>query len=342
MNYNYTLKYRTFDQLLEDVKVDFQSLNVEGKIDPGQLIKVALRVNYDLGLRINATKEKALDVEKKRVRLPDDFYTMNFAFVCGEYSVTQIMPQGTNIQEVPYPRYTETPPVIDPCIAPTVNCSKCNQLSCGCESASCPTPNSCEWPTPVYDSSNPYGDTCIKPRVYLDCKGNAMELIQVINTETRHYKSFYPIKFRDSQYVDCNCPNLNLLCKDEAYIKDGFIWTNLDTCTLYINYQGALEDEDGNLLVPDHPFLNEYYEYALKKRILENMMFEGTNTGNQLALVNAELRAARNNALSVVNTPNFSEMNKVWAMNRKVMYNRYYDMFRSHPGLFNPRTNNAV
>jgi hypothetical protein len=55
-----------------------------------------------------------------------------------------------------------------------------------------------------------------------------------------------------------------------------------------------------------------------------------------------EYRAARNNALSIVNTPNFSEMAKVWAMNRKAMYSRYYDMFKSHfyPGDF--KINNAV
>ena len=34
-------KYRTFDQLLEDVSIDFSSYALEGMIDPAQLIKVA-------------------------------------------------------------------------------------------------------------------------------------------------------------------------------------------------------------------------------------------------------------------------------------------------------------
>ena len=50
-------KFRTFDQLLEDVMVDFQTYALEGMIEPQQLIKVATRVNYDLGLRIHRTKE---------------------------------------------------------------------------------------------------------------------------------------------------------------------------------------------------------------------------------------------------------------------------------------------
>ena len=84
MNYNYTLKYRTFESLLEDVKIDLRTLTLENRIDPAQLIKVAMRVNYDLGLRINMTKETILEVEKGRVRLPEDFYVMNYALAVSQ------------------------------------------------------------------------------------------------------------------------------------------------------------------------------------------------------------------------------------------------------------------
>ncbi|BCV02240.1 MAG: hypothetical protein CM15mV51_0570 [uncultured marine virus] len=33
-------KYRTFDQLLEDVSIDFSNYALEGMIEPQQLIKV--------------------------------------------------------------------------------------------------------------------------------------------------------------------------------------------------------------------------------------------------------------------------------------------------------------
>ena len=46
MNYNYTLKYRTFESLLEDVKLDLKSLVTDGSVDPSQLLKVATRINY--------------------------------------------------------------------------------------------------------------------------------------------------------------------------------------------------------------------------------------------------------------------------------------------------------
>jgi len=100
MNYNYTLKYRTFESLLEDVKIDLRTLTLENRIDPAQLIKVAMRVNYDLGLRINVTKEAILEVEKGRVRLPEDFYVMNYALMLHQGYETIIPAQGTNVQDV--------------------------------------------------------------------------------------------------------------------------------------------------------------------------------------------------------------------------------------------------
>ena len=278
MNFNYTLKYRTFDSLLEDVKIDLKALATDTTIDPSQLYKVAMRVNYDLGLRIYMTKERVLEVCKGKVKLPDDFYVMNFALICGQYKHTFAVPQGTNVQDV------------TPEWRPWVEQNYCS------------------------DVSLPEQPVCLTK-----C-GSSYQLIQIVNTETRTYDHFAPIRFRNSQFIDCDCPNLQHMAKDEAYIKDGWIYTSLEEGNLYINYQGTLENTDGQLMVPDHPMINEYYEYAMKKRILENLIMDGNNVAPQLQLVAQEYRAARNYALTIVNTPNFSEMQNVWAINRKALY----------------------
>jgi len=49
-----------------------------------------------------------------------------------------------------------------------------------------------------------------------------------------------------------------------------------------------------------------------------------------MQLIEQRLRAARNNAKSLVNTPNFAEIKQIWAANRKAMYGKYYYMFTSH------------
>lgn len=287
-------KYRTFDSLMEDVSIDFSSYALEGMIDPAQLIKVATRVNYDLGLKIHRTKQVVLDVEHNKARLPHDFAYLNYAFICGEYLIEQKMPSGTHVEHVSVD-YVPDPGMVGPCDDP-----KCN-------------------------------DVC----VLTNCDDNVeYKLVQKTGpAEYRSYTAFSPLRISTVNDATCDCPNINVRSEMIGEIKDGFLKTNFKTGKVYINYQGAMEDADGNLLVLDHPYCNEYYEYALKQRILENMIFAGENVSQQLGLIEQRLRAARNNALGFVNTPDFAEMKKIWEVNRKAQYHNYYNMFKSRPTL---------
>jgi len=316
MDFNYTLKYRTFDQLLEDVTIDLHTFALENMIEPQQLIKLVRKINYQLGLRINQTKEVILDVTHHKVKLPDDFYTFNFGLICGDFREVvgyDGFASGTNIQEVPYREfpsqvYTCGTPVNEPC---------CSNGTVGI----CVT----------HDPNNPYGDTSVKPRVFLNCKNEAYELIQVVNASTTRRSGFIrTLRMKASQNIECDCPNLYFNTSDEGWIKNGFLNTTFETGKVYLNYQGELVDDDGNLMVPDHELLNEYYEYALKQRIFENLFINGEDVAQRMQLVEAKLREARNNSLSLVNTPNFKEMEKLWWTNRRAMYSKYYDMFKSH------------
>jgi hypothetical protein len=69
-------------------------------------------------------------------------------------------------------------------------------------------------------------------------------------------------------------------------LKADFLFTTFQTGKVYLNYQGQMEDENGDLLVPDHDLLNEYYEYALKARILENLYMNGEDVMQRLQLLN--------------------------------------------------------
>lgn len=286
-------KYRTFDQLYEDVSIDFATYTLEGMVDPAQLIKVATRVNYDLGLKIHKTKEVVLEIEHGKAKLPCNFAYLNYAFRCGSYTVSQTMPSGTHIDttnEVPYvPAPGESGPCDDP---------------------------SCR-------------DVC----VIKTCENkHQYQLVQKVNSSTwRSYSVFVPLRIQTVNGYTCDCPNINEQADDIAEIKDGFLFTSFTTGKVYLNYQSTMEDTEGNLLVLDHPYCNEYYEYALKQRILENMLFAGEDVSQKLGLIEQRLRAARNNALSFVNTPDFKELYNVWKLNRKAQYHNYYNMFKSQP-----------
>lgn len=275
------LKYKTFDELLEDVSVDFSMYSLEGMIEPQQLIKVVQRVNYDLGLRIFKTKEALLEISNKKVRLPDDFYVLNYALLCGSYIIETPVFSGTTTEDVILENIPDNAP--------------CNSV-------------------------------CIN-----DC-GQYIQVKQTVSKyESRVYEVNAPISmFGSSKSLSCDCPDSTWKSPYNGKLQNGYIYMNIDSGNVYINYQGTLEDEDGNLLLLDNPVVNEYYEYALKQRILENLYMNGEEVMQKLNLVEQRLRAARNNALSLVNTPNFSEMKKMMDMNRKAMSFKYIDMFKSY------------
>jgi hypothetical protein len=345
MDFNYTLKYRTFDQLFEDVTIDLNTFALENMIEPQQLIKLARKLNYELGLRINQQKEIVLDVCHGKVKLPDDFYVWNYAMICDQYVDTVVgydgFAGGTNIQEVPY---NEVPANVDQCALPTVNCRTCNSNPCN-HTAACDLNHPIVDPIPTaYDPLNPTGNTCIAPRVFMNCKGEKWELIQVINPSvTRTYRSLRPLRMIRSQEINCDCPNLYFNTNDQGWLKGGFLFTTFDTGKVYINYMGEMEDDQGQLMVPDHALINEYYEYALKKRIIENLALNGEDVAQRLQILLPDYKAARNQALSLVNTPNFREMEELWWTNRRAQYSKYYDMFKSYQrGNYTRTSNNRV
>jgi len=290
-------KYRTFNQLLDDVTIDFSAYALEGHVEPQQLIKVAQRVNYDLGIRIHRSREQVLDIEHAKAAFPTDFKYLNYAFVCSNWKVNNTPPSGTTI-DTTQTEYVPSPQDTGPCDDPTCK------------------------------------DVC----VVKTCEGKSQEdqymVIQYIGAQQwRTFSEFFPLRINNAtskKLCESDCPNVNIQAVNIAEVKDGYLLTNFTTGKVYINYQADLEDDEGNLLVLDHPYCNEYYEYALKQRILENMLFDGENVGKQMQLIEQRLRAARNNALSFVNTPDFEEMRKIWEVNRKAQYNNYYNMFKSH------------
>jgi len=179
----------------------------------------------------------------------------------------------------------------------------------------------------------------------MNCKGDKYELIQVVggSGETRVYNNLTPLRMKASQEIDCDCPNLYYNTSNEGWIKGGFLFTTFQTGKVYLNYQGEMVNDEGLLMVPDHDLLNEYYEYALKSRIFENLFLNGEDVSQRMQLVEQRLKAARNNSLSLVNTPNFRELKEMWQANRKAMYGKYYYMFMSHsPNNFPARTNRVI
>lgn len=401
------LQYKTFDELMVDVLVDFKNYDMEGMINPQELIRVATKVNYDLGIQITREKDGIVDICNNQGRLPSDFLLLNYAYLCGSYSVTEMVPSGTHIEDVIltppdcknpkiyYYAYDYSPDASDLCAnncfqnnigrdnyfglasyTPLVDgdvvyiqysanvglcvtivgtaiqqisdprnpphvvpnwrvysvlqkhsdCAECrqthNQFNIIPESCGDPIQN--VTPQIVEPNDSPF---CMPQDACMTKCGDYYQLIQKVKYSTKTYQEFLPIHIKPGKYVDCNCPNNKVMNGPFAEIKNGFVMSGFENGTLYINYQASMQDDDGNLLVLDHPMITEYYEYAIKERLLENLIMNGeTGMENKISYIAGKLRIARINALSIVRTPNYADMKAVWAANRQGMYRRYYDI----------------
>ena len=324
-NMSYNLKYRTFEQLMADVSSDFKSYQLKNLIDSQDIIKIARKVNYELGLRIHTTKERILYVERNKVKLPSDFYVFNFALSVGSYKIRQYLPQGTHVEERIVgkiaPSYQVAPQDINFCeapIAPVDTCDPCDPCAqCGQVNNNCEPCHTC--------CANP--DSCT-----LNCNGDVTQLVQVLKSEVRTYDHVGTLRLvRSDAVLMENCPNLSWASDNTCTIKDGWLHTSFQTGKVYLNYQGQMEDEHGNLLVVDHPLLNEYYEYSAKKRILENLILNDVDIPqHKIQIINQEYRTSRIAAHSLVHTPDFAEIQELMIANRKSQHFRYYNMFKNH------------
>jgi hypothetical protein len=297
------LTYRTFDELIDAVMLDLQMYAGESMIQHAQLIKVAQRVNYELGLRIYKTKQDVIEINHGKARLPDDFYVLNYALLCSHYKIIQPKIQGTHKEDA----------------RAFFNCDT--------------TCTHCHKPNPCADKEGIDPDDfdfCRCDKVFTNECGDTFTVIHKVGWEFRSYDEFEHLAFRPDKKVDPLFQHnaFTRHHRNVAEIRNNFIYVNgLQTGKLYISYEGALEDDEGNLLVLDHPLVNEYYEYALKQRILENLYMNGEDVVQRLQLIEQRIRPARNNAYTIVNTPDFQELQAVHDMNRKAYYKRFVSMF---------------
>lgn len=148
----------------------------------------------------------------------------------------------------------------------------------------------------------------------------------IVKTDPQKGQSIkYPLKFNlpieDKRGLSSN--------KIYGYVKGDFLKIEgIREGNLYINYESVLEDEEGNLLVLDHDIINDYYEYAIKRRILENVYLNGEESAmSKLNLIEPRYREAKSEATSIVNTPDFKEFQDTLDLNRVAAHKRFYSFF---------------
>ncbi len=319
------LKFMTFGDLMASILTDLRTIEEEGMIEEAQLIKIAQRVNYDLGLRIHQTHECVIDIENHTGRLPEDFYVLDFALLLGKHKTIEPVTWAGRITEnVDVPCSPSGNTCANTCLLPLnddtilLNPNK-NYSICGGDNTCTP-----EW------------DPWFQRSAYSICDDSkCVKVVEKKKFEVREYQFFEKLYIKPQTYLDPGSINSKMVdgCRASAEIKNGFLYCNVANAKVYLSYQGALQDPQGNLLVLDHPLISLYYEAAIKTRIFENLYLAGEEVKEKLQYLKQEEKEARLAALNVVNMPDFSEIFANWKINRQAQYSRYYKTFQT--GVFN-------
>jgi hypothetical protein len=380
------IEYRTFDQLLDSVKLDFPTFDIENMIDNQTLIKMAQFTNSQLGLKLNPSKGKVLEIYNGKAKLPSDLYCLNFALLCGLETTYDLAStpytyktydagviDGLKLAENEVlakmvKQYTEVTDIVLGTNVINHNLGTNNVIvqafdfSGNLLSFAITVVNynriiiTSTSPTTltnikviVIGSNSTYGIYCpavenpvcpLEPEIIpievptcptLTCQPSGCNSLSYkTETKVKNYEHLVMLHLQKGKTITADEVQLNSQFLYTATVKNGYILTNFDEGVLFINYQGQMEDDEGNLLVMNHLLVNEYYEYTLKRRICENLIASGEKLTDLLNLIEARYKESRLQAFSFVRTPGFKEMYKVWQMNRKAMSIRYIDMFKSN------------
>lgn len=160
---------------------------------------------------------------------------------------------------------------------------------------------------------------------------NCMWVTQRIGIKTHVYTDIRPLSLTKSSSPYCGdfCINHHFKgSKDQISIQEDQATFSFKEGKVFINYLADMIDDDNNVLILDHPLVNDYYEYAVKKKFFEMMKINKEGDFLQdYQIMSEELRKARIMAISFINTPEYGELIKVFTDNRHRFYKKYVSYF---------------
>lgn len=181
------------------------------------------------------------------------------------------------------------------------------------------TGNHYEW-TGVQNTCRCQGGihTCVMP----------LEQLQPVMAQ----KTIKPLKLTDRsvKYLSKNSPNRHWF--NGLYtidIQEDVINTEFEEGVLYISYLSDLTDPDtGEILIPFHGKLNAYYEWSVKVKILEDLLFNSeAEVQGLLQYAKNEANVAFSEAVDFVMGRNYRQWSEMRKKDEWEFYKKYYKMF---------------
>jgi hypothetical protein len=143
-------------------------------------------------------------------------------------------------------------------------------------------------------------------------------------------KTFIPLSMSKRCHDSCTNYSPQSVVKSEYAVdlEDNIIRTSFKEGQLFLCYIGTLEDEDGLPMIPFHPLLNGYYEWSLKKKILEDVfMNSDADVDKKLQYAIQEQKNAYLEAWQFTGYPEHKELENNQKRYEAEFYNKWYKNF---------------
>lgn len=333
--YNYTLTYSPLSELIEKVRNDLSSYDSFGIIDSSQIVDFVVLKMYELGMRIYMFKEDIIKIENNTGVLPDGFYSLSYAFLCRRIRTNiNLRPSGLKIEDVKAGNIDDQGNIHIHDPKPIGISASC----CGVIDEKTITVDGQVYK--ILDVDGPCSPRDYR-RLYLTCNRDLYEIfVYDQDGYTSGYSSFsdfipLEIKMRYPDNISMrkcrDCMPFKYTSPYTISVLNGNLYLpSISQGYVYIGYYSLPYDEERKeLLVPDNPIVRTFIEYAIKKKILENALlnFNDSNVQAKYSIVESAYREYELKAHSLVNMPNFAEMKKMWELNRRYIYDRFFRMY---------------
>lgn len=364
-HHNYTITYRPVTELIEEVRHDMSNYDAFGMIDSFQIVRTIILKLYELGFRIYHIKEDILDIKDGRAELPEYFVKYNFGFLC--LKKTGVFTSGHGIKIVEEPTQ-DTPDITyyDQNGNPAYGYKSIEPNVVDFGNLSCSNNHNNVVGNPALGVRY-LGNS--KRILFNRCDGSRYELIREVDASITTFNVIRPVvlhdRYSDSNPFGLKCRDCGINIKHMGFgewfnnyvtasIRNGFMYfeddglvatirvssnevmmsdvsnIHVDDMKVYINYTSLPYDEEQKvLLIPDNPIINQFLEYAVKVKIMENALFNSKDPtiGQKFQLIEQRYREYMMKAHALVNMPNFKEMAEAWRMNRKALERKYFSAF---------------
>lgn len=287
-------EYKPISQLMDSVKSDLHVYDDSRLISDDRALKIIMKCNEKLGERIHQSRTCKLIVENYTAPIPEDLWKIENIYGIAVGAPTHDYLTGIwGARQLIFHGEDQTPVSTSP---------KERIIYLG----SCTIDDECESQTTHVSEID---------RDYIQRVEN---------------KVAFPLILSPSVEKECvkysPCSNWN--GQYQVDLTDGEFRFSFKEGEIILTYLGALLNKEGEILYPFHPLLNDYYEYSVKKKILEDLFLNSdADVINKLQYVELKLSESYYDAYSYIQSAKVNQWSKMRRKYEQAFYKKWYASF---------------